>query len=340
MSIGPDSSVVTAGYAPLDIVSYQGRIWHAAGGSAGNVAAILGFLGWSSSLVTDLGDDVAGRQIQRDLAKSNVSTKLTRLVAGVTTPRLIHEISGAGHQYRFKCSQCGSRFPFSRPLRLDRAREVIEQSDHPTVFFLDRLNAGTVLLAEHYASEGSRVIFEPSRPARPDLTARILAVATVVKHASDRTSGLDEANARAGQVWIVTDGAAGAKYRVGRGAWHQSPAFSYPVIDAGGAGDWTTAGLAHALPKEGRLTVAAVGDALRWAQALAAVSCGAAGARGLSAQQSAQAVLRAAHFLEQRGESRDKVVDKHGKWVSPKPNEATCTCCLQPLAAADTARSA
>ena len=33
----------TAGYVPLDIVDYQGRIWHAAGGTAGNVAAILGF---------------------------------------------------------------------------------------------------------------------------------------------------------------------------------------------------------------------------------------------------------------------------------------------------------
>jgi len=216
----------------------------------------------------------------------------------------------------------------SRPLRTDRARELIDMDLSPDVFFFDRLNAGTILLAEHFATAGSLVVFEPSRPARADLTERALKVAHVIKHADNREAGVDDTTPSPNQVWIVTGGAQGARFRVGRGSWHTSPAFSYPIVDTGGAGDWTTAGLVHALPHGTRRTVAAVGDALRWAQALAAVSCGAPGARGLARQHSADAVVRAAKFLEQRGESSAAGQDVI-KWSKSSVPTATCRWCLQ-----------
>jgi fructokinase len=321
-------SIIAAGYAPLDIVTYRGRVWHAAGGSAGNVASILGFLGWSASLAVDFGDDLAGRHARRDLKKANVSVDLVRLVDGQPTPRLVHEITDSGHRYHWRCPSCHRAFPMSRPLRTDRARELIDMDLSPDVFFFDRLNAGTILLAEHFATAGSLVVFEPSRPARADLTQRALKVAHVIKHADNREAGLDDTTPATNQVWIVTGGAQGARFRVGRGSWHKSPAFSYPVVDTGGAGDWTTAGLVHALPHDTRRTVAAVGDALRWAQALAAVSCGAPGARGLARQHSADAVVRAAKFLEQRGES--SAAGQHViKWSKSSVPTATCRWCLQ-----------
>ena len=325
-------SVLAAGYVPLDIVNYRGRIWHAAGGTAGNVAALLGFLGWRASLAADLGDDVAGRLVRRDLMKANVSVELVRLNPALATPRLVHEITGAGHRYLFRCPSCQQRFPTSRPLRSDRATELIAQSVAPDVFFFDRLNAGTILLAEHFANVGSVVVFEPSRRARADLTQRAINVAHVIKQADDRDTGLSEAVPARGQVWIVTGGARGARFRVGAGAWHESPGFSYPVVDAGGAGDWATAGLVHALRLSGRRTVSDVGDALRWAQALAAVSCGAPGARGLARQQSADAVLKAASFIERRGEQRS-TPGSLGKLVSSSVPSATCRWCLQAVPA-------
>jgi fructokinase len=320
-------SMVAAGYVPLDIVSFQGRVWHAAGGTAGNVAALLGFLGWNASLVAELGDDDAGKQALRDLKKANVSTDYVRLNKGVRTPRLVHEISGGGHRYLFRCPDCGQSLPSSRPLRTDRALELCMEVAAPDVFFFDRLNAGTLTLAEHFAGNGSLIVFEPSRPARESFTRRAVDVADVIKYANDRDSGLDNiepANRR--QLRVVTAGAAGASYRVGKGAWHESPAFSYPIVDAGGAGDWTTAGLIHALPEN--RTVRAVGDALRWAQALAAVSCGAPGARGLARQQSASTVLRAAQFLEQRrGQASPELVEQ--PWKESKVRGSVCRWCLQ-----------
>lgn len=322
-------SVISAGYAPLDIVSYAGRVWHSAGGTAGNVAAILGFLGWNSSLVVDYGDDLAGQRAIKDLRTTNVSVDLVRTVPGQQTPRLIHEIDGGGHGYRFKCPKCGARFPHSRPLTVHRAKEIIAHSKVPDLFFFDRVNAGTLLLAEHFASAGSSVVFEPSRPARAGWTARAVAVARLVKRANDRITGIESFGSRPSQWSVVTRGRSGIDFRLGTGRWHHSPAFAYPVVDAGGAGDWTTAGLIHSLPLTERWTVERVADALRWAQALAAVSCGSPGARGLARVQSAEAVVRAARFLQSNEPDSSQPTAPTAR-TATVPN-AACTRCLLPL---------
>lgn len=326
----PTRSVIAAGYLPLDIVAYQKKVWHAAGGTAGNVAAILGFLGWEASIIADVGDDIAGGRVRRDLQKANVNTQYIRRVRGLSTPRLIHHIDPGGHGYRFGCPACGQRFPTSRPLRTDRALELIATVEQvPDVFFFDRLNAGTLLLAEHFHAEGSRVVFEPSRPSRPELLKRIAPIAQVIKYADDRLGDLDFQPACPRRAQIVTAGPHGARYRLGEGAWHLSPAFAYPVVDAGGAGDWTTAGLVHALPTgSGPLAVRAVGDALRWAQALAAVSCGSPGARGLAKQQSAETVLRSATFLEQSKGLAEPIGDRAP--ASTTAPARVCKVCLLP----------
>lgn len=320
-------SVVSAGYAPLDITSYEARVWHAAGGTAGNVAAILGFLGWRSTLVTSLGDDVAGATIRRDLRAAGVTVRPLQPTPGLRTPRIVHEINDGSHAYRYRCSTCNQRLPSSRPLTAAVAGEAIAELDPPHVFFFDRLNAGTIMLAEHFVERGSSIVFEPSRPARPDLTDRALAIAHVVKLADERSTALADSGGRAGQIWIRTEGEQGARYRLGTGAWHRSPAFSYPVVDAGGAGDWTTAGFLHALGSD-RRTVARVGDALRWAQALAAVSCGFAGARGLARHGTPDSVLAAATSLEERRAAREAKSAAGPNVSEPIPADACPSCLL------------
>jgi sugar/nucleoside kinase (ribokinase family) len=322
-------SLVAAGYTPLDIVAYNDRVWHAAGGTAGNVAAISSFLGARASIVADVGDDLAGRRVRRDLQKANVDVSQLRLNPRIRTPRLIHRITARGHRFEFRCPTCQHSFPPSRPLTIGRAGEVAGVLEAPDVCFVDRLNPGTLLLAEQLYERGSAVVFEPSRPARPDFERRILTIASLVKYAHDRRPDLQRADARCGQIWIETCGAAGARYRIGTTKWRTSPAFPYPVIDAGGAGDWTTAGLIHALDLTASATLPRVGDALRWAQALAAVSCGAPGARGLARQQSAEDVLRSAHFLEQRQGS--EIQGANVSWRESSSPETVCRWCLEAI---------
>jgi fructokinase len=321
-------SIIAAGYAPLDIVQYQGRRWYAAGGTAGNVAAILGFLGWDSSLVADYGDDAAARRITHDLQTANVSLQYVRLDPAATTPRLVHDIDHTGHRYRFRCPDCSRSFPMSRPLTLARARAIIDLAPSADVFFFDRCNAGTLLLAEHFASRGSLVVFEPSRAARPDWNRRALMAANIVKSASDRDTGLANATPRAKQSWVLTGGASGVTYRYGPNLASHAPAFSYPVVDAAGAGDWATAGLIHALAGQIPTRKTDLTDALHWAQALAAISCGSPGARGLARQQSAEAVLQAAQFV------RAQHATPRPQEPAPKRRQSTpkdvCKVCLQP----------
>ncbi len=325
-------SVLAAGYVSLDIINYRGHFWHMAGGTAANVAAISSFMGKNAAVASDLGNDQAGREIRRDLMRTNVCVDFIRLNENAESPRLVHEIDEIGHRYKYKCPTCCRRFAPSRPLRMARAKEIVDMGLVPKVLFVDRLNAGTIILAEHFADVGSLVVFEPSRPANGELTERMLKVADVIKFADDRDSGLCDFEARRGQVWIVTRGQEGAMYRIGNGKWYGSPAFYYPTIDAGGAGDWTTAGLIHALETHGRRTLAVVGEALRWAQALAAISCGAPGARGLARQQSVDAVMRTVNYLMQEREEGDvigEVDESHSPVTFPK----SCSMCLQPFGA-------
>lgn len=333
----PTRSLVAAGYTPLDIVVYNDRVWHAAGGTAGNVAAISSFLGARAAIVADVGDDLAGQRVRRDLQKVNVDVSQLRLNPRIRTPRLVHRITARGHRFEFRCPTCQRSFPTSRPLTISRAGEVAGALRAPDVCFVDRLNPGTLLLAERLHERGSAVVFEPSRPARTDLERRILSIASLVKYAHDRRPDLAHTDAERGQIWVETRGAAGARYRIGTTKWHSSPGFPYPVIDAGGAGDWTTAGLIHTLDLSARATLPRVGDALRWAQALAAVSCGAPGARGLARQQSAEDVLRSAHFLEQRQPSEIQAATRTWR-PSPLP-ETVCRWCLEAIETGDAGTS-
>lgn len=337
----PLRSMLSAGYVPLDVIVFRGEVSHAAGGTAGNVAAILSFLGWDSAVAADIGVDPAGRRLVADLQGAGVDVAELRIRPGAATPRVVHEINDGCHRFRFRCPRCGQRLPRSRRLSRSRALEVAESRKAPDVFFFDRINHGTLELAERFAGAGAFIAFEPSTPVSPSLLERALTVVDLVKYADDRRVG-EVANRSGGpkkQIKITTHGAAGASYRVGEGAWHRSPAFPYPTVDPGGAGDWTTAGLLHALDLTTRPSATNVGDALRWGQALAAVSCGWPGARGLARHQTTQAVLRSVRFLQSERQSHD-TADHVGHSTLRQPvARNACAWCLLPAVAAPTARS-
>jgi fructokinase len=88
------------------------------------------------------------------------------------------------------------------------------------------------------------------------------------------------------------------------GGWKELNAFSVPeLLDASGAGDWTTAGIIHALVNLGVTAdqvvanVDAVILATKFGQALAALNCGFEGARGLMYVAKANRVLELARTV-------------------------------------------
>jgi fructokinase len=297
--------IVCAGYMPLDIVhTSSGTVGRAAGGTAANVAAILAFLGWSAVLAGQTGDDVAGDELVADLQDAGVDVSQIHRARSSQAPRLIHDVRHDGHDFRYRCPECDSRFPRSRPLTLDQAAGCARVHPAPTVFFFDRANAATLWLAEHYERLGSIVVFEPSVPANAEFLARAARAAHVIKHSDDRSvGGLDDlpVRARPGQLRIVTRGAEGLELRVGSGRPRRLPALATLAVDTGGAGDWTTAGFLCRAAASGQLQKEKLDDALRFGQALAAVACATVGARSAMRLTRRTIIRRAGTVLDEGG---------------------------------------
>jgi len=298
-------SIVSAGYMPIDVIrTPSGTVGRHAGGTAANVAAILAYLGWDAVLAGQAGSDTAGDELVRDLRHGGVDVGQITRAPNTQTPRLVHDVRPEGHFYRYGCSDCGARFPRSRPLTLDGAEACAQAHPEPTVFFFDRANPGTLALAEHYATMGTIIVFEPSVPANAELLRRAAAVAQVIKHSDDRSvGGLDDLHVRprSGQLRIVTHGAEGLELRMGTGRGRRFRALATLAVDTGGAGDWTTAGLLSVAVHGGRLRDDRLEDAVRFGQALAAVNCALIGARGLMGMTRGAARKRAHRVLREGG---------------------------------------
>ena len=283
--ISTDYSVMAAGYLALDVVVTAEGIWHSAGGTAGNVAANLAFLGCPSALAAVVGNDPVGDHLRRDLADAGVRTKYISRTAGSSTPVVIHEVTKTGHRYLFGCTECGRRFSRHRPLPL-AAAERIAADRIPDAFFFDRLSDGTLYIASAVREAGGLVMFEPATSGHAAMFQRAMELAHIVKFSDDRERVFGERLGvpRHRQYQVRTAGVAGTFWRRGSTDWKHLPALEIPVADAGGAGDWMTAGLLWTVQEiaSSAIRMSDFRDALQFGQALAALSCQVPGARGLS----------------------------------------------------------
>lgn len=274
-------TIVVGGYTVLDVVVTPGGRWNSAGGTAGNVAASMAHLGWTSSLVARIGRDAAGRAVQRRLLRVGVSTRALILDPHATTPILRHEVSAAGPRYRFGCDVCGrGRAVYRAPHSNEAGRRLPRSA--PAVFFFDRPSRINLELAETYSAAGSLIFYEPSTLSTARAHERASALAHILKYSVERLRVLHERlpRPRGGQLTVITDGARGASYKIGRSRSRHLPAKRVKTVDAGGAGDWMTAGLLHRLPRH--WDPPAVDVAVEWAQSLAALSTLLPGAQSLA----------------------------------------------------------
>lgn len=326
------TTIVSAGYMPLDVIhTTAGTVDRQAGGTAANVAAILAFLGWDAVLAGQAGDDLAGDELLADLHRAGVNTHQVLRAADTSTARLVHTVRPDGHFFSYHCPDCDSRFPRSRPLTLAGAAACAQAHPAPSVFFFDRANRGTLWLAEEYERRGAVIVFEPSVPANAELLARATTVAHVIKHSDDRSvGGLDDLQIkpRPGQLRIVTHGADGLELRVGARRGRRFPALATLAVDTGGAGDWTTAGFVARAIQRGSLDPDNLGDALRFGQALAAVSCAAVGARGLMSLTRGSVLRRTRAVMAEGGLTSEPRFPDVRQLLRPT---GMCPSCLMPL---------
>lgn len=278
MAIDPPpqgTAIVGMGRMTLDVIVRDAALPRAqAGGTCGNVLAILAYLGWEAWPIADLGDDDPGRRFLRDLTRWGVRDDLIVTTAD-PSPVILHRIEGDRHSFEQRCPRCGGKLRYYEPMPIELVRGVMGRLSSARVFFFDRDSDGALLVARHYRERDAIVMYEPNYVGPEVELAEMLAVTDVLKYAAGKLPGLGDRVSGPGLV-IETRGEEGLRYRRAGGAWHHLPAIAVPVVrDAAGAGDWTTAGFLH-----GREKGLAAGEALRLGQALAAWNCAFEGARG------------------------------------------------------------
>ncbi|MXZ55375.1 MAG: carbohydrate kinase [Gammaproteobacteria bacterium] len=255
--------VYGTGLLALDLIfgpeDEQPTRWFA-GGTCGNVLAILSYLGWDSFPITRLNGDVASQVVQRDLNKVGVKLDFANLAPQAPTPIVVHRIKrtskdGKTHCFSNHCPFCRSRLPSFRAIRNDTAQTALSHWIPPTVFFLDRASRGMITLAEAAAESGALVVFEPSTRMNSQYMLEALRIAHIVKYADERFPQPLNALELSESIYIEihTLGSHGFRYRT-RLANHTSDWISRPalqpknIVDSAGAGDWFTAVLISEFP--------------------------------------------------------------------------------------------
>jgi hypothetical protein len=329
--------VFGTGLVAMDVILHeedghsQARL--AAGGTCGNVLAILAYLGWESHTIARLGFDPASRRVSDLLTKAGVSMDFAALEPVCETPIIfqINSVDAAGvpsHRFTSRCPGCGGWLPNYRPVTVRAATAVAlaagllaEAGSAPALFFFDRVSPAALMLANDFAQLGALVVFEPAGFADHEQFLAALRVAHVVKYANDRMRKFRDVLERAragGGNWILeieTSGKKGLRYRApgcGLAGWRCLPAVGSPRHkDAAGAGDWCTAVLLNAIGRDGvagvrKLELAELERALVISQAYASLSCGFVGARGMmECQTPADTASAAERLLEGKGSLGD-----------------------------------
>jgi sugar/nucleoside kinase (ribokinase family) len=288
------------GLIALDVVVTEGDSSDPllmAGGTCGNVLLALSYLGFRVAPICRLEDDEAAELIQEEFREWNVDTTYVSVGDDGSTPVIFQTIrpNPGGvptHSFSWRCPACNKRFPAYKPALASTAEAIAAEMLPPRVFFFDRVNRGSLILAEKASELGALVVFEPSSVGDHGLFKEAWALSHVVKYSHERLADLPDLEFGANQLLQVeTLGADGLRYRAKFGKratspWRTLEALKAPaLIDTAGAGDWCTAGLIHRLGRDGAEGFRAVKPpdveaALRYGQALAAWNCGFVGARG------------------------------------------------------------
>lgn len=268
-----------------------------AGGSCGNVLSILACLGWDSYPVARLGRDHRAKVLIDDLQYCHVNTDFVgRERTGVTPViilRIAQDKNGAyKSRFEWKDPQSGDWLPRYRPLPKSYAKRVSPELPVAKVFYFDRAEPSSLLLATKMRENGAVVFFEPSSCKDDTLFTACLAVSDIVKYSAERVSEAPRNPiSKSPRLEIQTLGDAGLRFRLKMatnrpGPWHDSAAFPvHNLQDATGCGDWCSAGIIHHLCANGRqqfmkLPKSDIVAGIRFGQALAAINCEYQGARG------------------------------------------------------------
>jgi sugar/nucleoside kinase (ribokinase family) len=292
-------TVIGTGLITLDIILNQTtdagpQIY--AGGTCGNVMAILGYLGWNVVPLARLNNDAAAVKVKGDLKRWGINLDYTSLSPNANTPIIVQEIkrNSKGHSYHkfsWTCPQCGAWLPAYKAVLANAIKDIAPKLPHPDVFFFDRVSRGALILAEKCRNSGAIIFFEPSGPADIKQFREAVQLSHIVKYAEDRSHHFKELiEVSTPLLEIETLGKRGLRYRSSlrftrEREWIMRPPFETDLVDTAGAGDWCSAGIINSLGQLGieelkNISSESFMNALQMGQAMASWACTFEGPRG------------------------------------------------------------
>lgn len=296
----PQAICFGAGLVALDVImngnpNTQPRFL--AGGSCGNVMAILSFLGWRSYPIARLSNKPSVKLLFKDLKDQKVNLDLISRSIDGSTPIIIHRIlkdseNNPKHRYEFRIPKTNIWFPSYKPVLSNKVEDISSFSITPKVFYLDRVSRATIDLAKHYRQTGTLIFFEPSSIGDEKQFKECLSLTDILKFSNDRLPEFKNLfPTRQVSIEIETLGANGLLYRSVKNKsdeWRFMPAIHIDnAVDNAGAGDWCSAAIIHVLhqdfntPVLSNLTVTKLEQAIIFGQFMSALNCNFYGARGL-----------------------------------------------------------
>jgi len=186
-------SIFGTGLIALDVIlndDDQHSQQVAAGGTCGNVLTILSYLEWDSYPLSRLNGDTASQRVLNDLAHWGVHLTFSSLEPSSRTPIIVQRIkkTSAGkpyHRFSLRCPECGNYLPHYQAVIADAVEPLIGKIK-PSVFFMDRVSRGALMLAKASSQEGAIVVFEPSKIKDEKNVREALALAHILKYSHEK----------------------------------------------------------------------------------------------------------------------------------------------------------
>jgi len=266
-----------------------------AGGQSATAAVALARLGLRTAYIGRVGDDDYGRRGLESLRAEGVDVSGVVVVPGATSQFAVILVDRLGGTRTVLWHRHAGLLmtPADIPPSAVRTARVLHVDCHET--------EAVTAAAETARQCGTATVIDVEK-VRPGIDRLLRSIDVIIAAEafpleltgeSAPGAALAAMQAASGAAVVcVTLGQEGSLARVG-GREIRTPAFRVPVVDSTGAGDVFRAGFVAAWLHGGEATE--VEDALRWANAVAALKC-----RGLGARTTTPTVAELHTFLDQR----------------------------------------
>ena len=318
----------------------NGRYWHSAGGTAGNVSVFASAMGIETTILSRIGRDRRGELLLRLLSDAGVDTSRTERVPHLRTPGIVELIRGTpdgAHRFTYTCPICQTRLPKDAVVSKRRADKEVTAIDRFDVLFFDRATPSTVRLAMAAREAGLLVVFEPPslpRTSHAEYAASLSDILKVSLKPGQCPGQWRPAKGAHTRFIVETLGASGVQLtsRLGHGwgAEQKYPAIQQQAIrDTAGAGDWLTAGILYSLLLEGNTTDRGeIEEPVKYGQRLSALSLAFDGPQGALTALGGKTVIRMAETPGPLEVSHEAGMPSTGCGDGPRKDTDHCSLCL------------